>query len=268
MVRVAGEIDLDTIEVLRDALADSLARGPTDVIVDLAAMTFCGVRGLTLLVQCRGIAVERGIGYAVAAASAQANRIWPALWPVAELPKQVPSAAAGVLAAMARQAGDDRTRWAPKRGPGWVRRWPTARPAGDAGGAERLGSPGLHAGPSERSVPGATPPPTYRAANVHRSALLGRTPSTAQTFLSGNGNARWSGTDLSECAGTSPPTARSGPGIPERRQHPPEPGRVLLPALVLPKHPPGCALCADSTRMKTGTAIARTRRARHRASVR
>jgi anti-anti-sigma factor len=131
VVRVAGEVDRFTIAVLRDALADSLARGPCDLIVDLAAMTFCDARGLTLLMQTGATAAGSGIGYALAAAPDQARRLWALLWPVAELPTRIPSAAVGVLAAMTQQVDDDRARWAPKRGPGWIRRWPRAsRPAG------------------------------------------------------------------------------------------------------------------------------------------
>lgn len=101
VVRVTGEVDLFTISVLRDALADSLARGPCDLIVDLAAMTFCDVRGLTLLVQTGATAAGSGIGYVLAAAPDQARRVWALLWPDAELPTRVPSAAVGVLAALA-----------------------------------------------------------------------------------------------------------------------------------------------------------------------
>jgi anti-anti-sigma factor len=125
VVRVAGEVDMLTISVMRDALADSLARGPCDLIVDLASMTFCDIRGLALLVQTDATAT--GISYAIAAAPDQARRVWALLWPVDELPMQFPSAAVGVLAAMARQVGDDRARWSPKRGPGWIRRWPADR---------------------------------------------------------------------------------------------------------------------------------------------
>lgn len=84
---------------MRDALTDSLARDPCDLLVDLAAVTFCDVRGLTLLVQTGPTAAERGIGHAVAAPPEQARRVWAALGPGGELPAQFPSAAAGVLAA-------------------------------------------------------------------------------------------------------------------------------------------------------------------------
>jgi anti-anti-sigma factor len=144
-LRVAGEVDLLTGPVLQAALADSLARGPCDLLVDLAAMTFCDVRGLAMLVQAGSTAAERGVGYAVAAAPRQVWRIWPMLWPAAELPVQYPSAAAGVLAAMMRRHEDDLARWALKRGPGWSRHWPTPRPQDVPGRgsviAERLVAP-------------------------------------------------------------------------------------------------------------------------------
>lgn len=133
VVQVAGEVDLFTIAVLREALADSLARGPSDLIVGLAAMTFCDVGGLRLLIETGASAAGSGIGYAVAGAPAQASRVWSLLWPVTGLPIQFPSVASGVVAAMARQVGDDRARWAPHRGPGRVQGWsascPEARPA-------------------------------------------------------------------------------------------------------------------------------------------
>jgi hypothetical protein len=100
---------------MQAALADSLARAPCDLLVDLAAMTFCDVRGLTMLVQATATAGERGIGYAVTAAPRQLSRVGPMLWPAAELPVQYPSAAAGVLAALTRRHDDDLARWAPKR---------------------------------------------------------------------------------------------------------------------------------------------------------
>jgi hypothetical protein len=50
VLRVAGEVDLSTVSVLQAALADSVARGPCHLVVDLAGLTFCSARGLTLLV--------------------------------------------------------------------------------------------------------------------------------------------------------------------------------------------------------------------------
>jgi len=66
------------------------------------------------------------------------------LWPAADLPVQYPSAAAGVLAALTRRYDDDLARWAPKRGPGWSRHWPTPQRGDVPGGSpmdERLVAP-------------------------------------------------------------------------------------------------------------------------------
>jgi anti-anti-sigma factor len=101
VLRVAGEVDLLTIEVLRGALTSGLARGPCHLLVDLAELRFCSVRGVSLLVQAGHTAAGQGTGYSVTAASRQINRAWTVLWSVSELPIQYPTAAAGVVAAMA-----------------------------------------------------------------------------------------------------------------------------------------------------------------------
>jgi hypothetical protein len=101
VLRVAGEVDLLTIAVLQGALTSGLARGPCHLLVDLAELTFCCVRGLGLLVEAGRTAAGQGTGYSVTAASRQANRAWTVLWPAGELPTQYPTAAAGVAAAVA-----------------------------------------------------------------------------------------------------------------------------------------------------------------------
>jgi anti-sigma B factor antagonist len=101
VLRVAGEVDLLTIEVLQGALSSGLARGPCHLLVDLAELTFCSVRGLSLLVQAGRTAAGQGVGYSVTAASRQADRAWTVLWPVGELPIRYSTAAAGVAAAVA-----------------------------------------------------------------------------------------------------------------------------------------------------------------------
>jgi len=98
VVHVAGEVDLFTISVLQTALTESLARGPCHLIVDLAELTFCGVRGLSLLVQAGPIAAANGTGFAVSAASRHINRVWAIVWSASELPTQHPTAATAVLA--------------------------------------------------------------------------------------------------------------------------------------------------------------------------
>jgi len=120
VLRVAGAVDMLTIAVLQSALTGGLARGSCHLLVDLAELTFCDVRGLALLIQANHTAVGQGTGYAVSAASSQATRVWTILWPVGELPTQYPTAAAGVAAAMAEvgSAGTaDRVRRSDRQNP-------------------------------------------------------------------------------------------------------------------------------------------------------
>src|ERR1700754_3584431 len=56
VLRVAGAVDLLTLPVLQSALTSGLAREPCHLLVDLAELTFCCVRGLSLLVQAGGTA--------------------------------------------------------------------------------------------------------------------------------------------------------------------------------------------------------------------
>jgi anti-anti-sigma factor len=107
VLRIAGEVDLLTIPTLQGALTSSLARGPCHLLVDLAEMTFCSVRGLSLLVRAGRTAAGQGTAYSVTAASRQANRAWTLLWPVGEWPTQYPTAAAGVAAAIAEVGNAD-----------------------------------------------------------------------------------------------------------------------------------------------------------------
>ena len=101
VLRVVGEVDLLTIDVLQGALTSSLARGPCHLMVDLAELTFCSARGMGLLVQAGRTAAEQGTGYSVTAASHQVDSGWTLLWPVSELPTPYPTAAAGVASAVA-----------------------------------------------------------------------------------------------------------------------------------------------------------------------
>lgn len=101
VLRVAGEVDLLTIAVLQGALTSGLARRPCHLLVDLAELTFCSVRGLSLLVEAGHTAAVQGTGYSVTGASRQANRAWTVLWPVSEVPAQYPTAVVGVAAALA-----------------------------------------------------------------------------------------------------------------------------------------------------------------------
>jgi anti-anti-sigma factor len=105
VLRVAGEVDLHSLPVLRAALAEVFERRSDHVVVDLVELGFCSVGGLALLAGAAATATAQGTEYGIGAASRSANRLWALGWTAAELPIRFPTAAAGVLAALAHQAG-------------------------------------------------------------------------------------------------------------------------------------------------------------------
>lgn len=103
VVRVVGEVDLGTIPILQAALDASLDQGPAYLIVDLARMTFCSVRGLDLLTQIGRIAAAAATGYAVTGVLPRINRVWTLCWG-GDRPVHYPSAAAAVLGIQAAES--------------------------------------------------------------------------------------------------------------------------------------------------------------------
>ena len=80
VLRVSGEVDLCALPILHAALDGSLDQYPAYLVVDLARMTFCFVRGLDLLIQAGRIAAERETGYAVTGVLPQIHRAWTLCW--------------------------------------------------------------------------------------------------------------------------------------------------------------------------------------------
>lgn len=63
VIAVCGELDMASGELLRSAIARALALEPKPkrVLVDLAAVTFCGSVGLGVLTQGRALASAQGV---------------------------------------------------------------------------------------------------------------------------------------------------------------------------------------------------------------
>lgn len=80
VLRVKGELDLCTLPTLQAVLGDSLDRHPAHLVVDLARMTFCSARGLTLLTQADRAAAAKATRYAISAVPPRIDRIWTLLW--------------------------------------------------------------------------------------------------------------------------------------------------------------------------------------------
>lgn len=75
VVRVVGELDLATQPQARAALDDAVARTPRHLVVDLAGVTFCSVRGFALFAETGFAAADRGIAWAFSGLSGQHRRI-------------------------------------------------------------------------------------------------------------------------------------------------------------------------------------------------
>lgn len=100
VLRVAGEVDLGTLPILQAALDYALGARPTHLVVDLAAMTFCSVRGLALLTTAGRTAAEKTIGYAVSAMRPHPDLVWTLCWD-GDLPTRHPSTTAALTAIQA-----------------------------------------------------------------------------------------------------------------------------------------------------------------------
>jgi anti-sigma B factor antagonist len=103
VLRVSGEIDLLNHLELRLALTDSINGGPRHLIVDLAAVTFCSVQGLGILVETRAVATANGTDYVLSGLSASLRRHCTVLSRDA-LPTQYRTAATAVSAIRAGRA--------------------------------------------------------------------------------------------------------------------------------------------------------------------
>ncbi len=103
VVRVFGDVDLTTAHVLSAALTEARTRRPGHLVVDVAGMGFCSVRGLTLLVHGGSADPDRPTEYLLSGVGSHVERFLALLWPHDGLPARYPSAGAAVLAAMAHQ---------------------------------------------------------------------------------------------------------------------------------------------------------------------
>ncbi len=79
LVRVSGEVDRTTSALLAAMLAgtltDAVRVGTRRVVVDTAAMTFCGVRGLRVLLRTAVLAERLDVVYALTGLSPRLTRL-------------------------------------------------------------------------------------------------------------------------------------------------------------------------------------------------
>lgn len=121
IVRVYGDVDLNTQTVLRSALDEAARRRPAHLVVDLAGVQFCSVGGLEVLVSAVDGPPPR---YVLSGLAPRTERVLRLLGPPDALPERHASARVAVFAALAHER--DRhpgavpaPRLAPPRAP-WV----------------------------------------------------------------------------------------------------------------------------------------------------
>jgi anti-anti-sigma factor len=103
VLRVSGEIDLHSVELVGAEFAKALIRSPSHLVVDLAAVSFCGLGGYALLVDTYRAATTAGINFALSGLTRHQDRVAALLW-VADNPIRHRSAAAAVTAIRADRA--------------------------------------------------------------------------------------------------------------------------------------------------------------------
>lgn len=101
VLSVAGEIDSLTIPTVQTAMTNSLAtvwrHRPGDLVVDLAGVGFCCVRGFHVLADAEYAARAAGMSFALSGLNDHLQRIVTLLWPAGRL-LSYRSAAAAVTA--------------------------------------------------------------------------------------------------------------------------------------------------------------------------
>lgn len=81
VLRVAGEIDALTLPRLHTALTAALDERPADLVVDLAGVGFCSVRGFARLAIAAATTQTNAVGFAVSGLSPHLDRVATLLWP-------------------------------------------------------------------------------------------------------------------------------------------------------------------------------------------
>jgi anti-anti-sigma factor len=76
VLQISGELDLATVAVLQDAVADELRAGqPGEIVLDLSGLTFLDSSGLGALLQIRSDTMAAGGALTMAAVAPGAARV-------------------------------------------------------------------------------------------------------------------------------------------------------------------------------------------------
>jgi len=81
VLRVRGDVDMDTADRLASAVGAELHRARQPVVLDVAGMTFCGAAGLAVIAEAVTRAAEHRVGFAVVGLPPRLIGLCTALWP-------------------------------------------------------------------------------------------------------------------------------------------------------------------------------------------
>jgi anti-anti-sigma factor len=104
LLDVRGDLDAVTLPGVTAALDAALGLPAVHLVVSLAGLRFCSMRGLELFVEGRATAARCGIGFSVSGPSEQMRRLWSILWAVDQRPTQFPDVISAVDDALAPRA--------------------------------------------------------------------------------------------------------------------------------------------------------------------
>ncbi len=96
VVMFDGEIDISNVSLVEATFWEAFAAGADNVVVDLAGVRFCSVRGCTRISEAWEYAEEHGVGFAVACLSEHLQRIAAIVWGPAQPACRHPTVAAAV----------------------------------------------------------------------------------------------------------------------------------------------------------------------------
>nr|WP_296063526.1 STAS domain-containing protein [uncultured Actinoplanes sp.] len=75
LLRLSGELDINAREDVHDAILKNLDAGPTDIVVDLAAVTFIDSEALGALIDGYNACQARDVGFRVTNARGLVDRV-------------------------------------------------------------------------------------------------------------------------------------------------------------------------------------------------
>lgn len=174
VLRVAGEVDIESFAGLDAALDDVLDQRPDNLIVDLTGLVSCSSRGMAAIARTARAATVNGTRYRLSGATPLLAQLWTQHWPDGDAPPIHRTTAAAVLSAITLQAD----LWEPvptasgQAHPDAAEHDPNSRPVGVREEVDDTDPAGLAGGDHPgRDVDNADPSELRQALHRHRGSV-------------------------------------------------------------------------------------------------